>query len=93
MSNVCLFLFLECIGSAFLEFTIIKVMTNVKLINNDPDRYIRGVLVGGLVTGTVVLFMDISGSMMNPTLATLLLGMIILFYYIQENYVEQHFNI
>jgi len=71
---ILILMFTECIGSAFLEFTIIKVMTNVKLINNDPDRYIRGVLVGGLVTGTVVLFMDISGSMMNPTLATLLLG-------------------
>ena len=33
------------------------------LINSDFDWFfLRGVLVGGLVTGTVVLFMDISGN-------------------------------
>eukprot|EP00088_Acartia_fossae_P030417 TRINITY_DN31400_c0_g1_i10.p1 TRINITY_DN31400_c0_g1~~TRINITY_DN31400_c0_g1_i10.p1 ORF type:complete len:264 (+),score=6.66 TRINITY_DN31400_c0_g1_i10:30-821(+) len=64
----------ELIGSLVLSVFSIILNRNPFLVNNDPYRFIRGVLMSLAVVIVVVLGMDISGAMYNPTLATLLLG-------------------
>jgi len=64
----------EFVGCMSLTLISAKLFENVTLVNNDPTRFIRGAIMGGLVVFTVVLGMDVSGAMYNPTLATLLLG-------------------
>ena len=50
------------------------IFPNQKLINNDGSKIIRGFLTGVLILVVVLLGMDISGAMFNPTLAALLVG-------------------
>jgi len=73
-TSIALLVFSEFVGSIFLGMACEKILTNDKVINNDPNRYLRGLLIGFLVVAAVVLGMDVSGAMYNPTLATLLLG-------------------
>jgi len=64
----------EYIGSLVLSMISVQIFNHPGLVNNDPKKYIRGCLMGCAVVFAVVLGMDISGAMYNPTLATLLLG-------------------
>lgn len=64
----------EYIGSLVLSMVSVQIFNHPGLVNNDPKRYIRGCLMGCAVVLAVVLGMDVSGAMYNPTLATLLLG-------------------
>jgi len=64
----------EFIGSLGLSLFSMILNRNQFLINNDPNHFIRGVLTSLAVVLVVLLGMDISGAMYNPTLATLLLG-------------------
>jgi len=64
----------EFLGSLVLTAISIRLFSNRFLVNNDPFRFIRGCIMAAIVLAAVLLGMDISGAMYNPTLATLLLG-------------------
>jgi len=50
------------------------IMHNQALVNNDASMIVRGALTGLLVLMLVLLSMDVSGAMFNPTLAAVLVG-------------------
>jgi len=50
------------------------IMHNQTLVNNDASMVVRGALTGLLVLILVLLGMDVSGAMFNPTLAAVLVG-------------------
>jgi len=50
------------------------IFTNPTLANNDASMTLRGMLTGVLVLMVVMLGMDMSGAMYNPTLAAVLVG-------------------
>lgn len=50
------------------------ILNNPKLVNNDSNMIMRGVITGVLILMVVLLGMDVSGAMYNPTLAAVLVG-------------------
>ena len=50
------------------------IFTNQTLANNDANMTLRGMLTGFLVLLVVLVGMDMSGAMYNPTLAAVLVG-------------------
>ena len=50
------------------------IINNQTLVNNDATKTVRGMLIGLLVLVLVLLGMDKSGAMFNPTLAAVLVG-------------------
>ena len=64
----------ELIGSILLSIIPRYVLEHKTLANNDPNKVIRGAIIGVAVLIIVLAGMDHSGAMFNPTLATLLVG-------------------
>jgi len=67
-------IFTELIGSILLSIIPRYVLEHKTLANNDPNKVIRGAIIGVAVLIIVLAGMDHSGAMFNPTLATLLVG-------------------
>jgi len=64
----------EMVGSILLSIIPRYVLEHKTLANNDPNKIIRGAIIGLAVLVIVMGSMDQSGAMFNPTLATLLVG-------------------
>ena len=64
----------EFLGSFLLTLIPRYVLEHATLANNDPTKILRGGIISLVVLCTVLAGMDHSGSMFNPTLATLLVG-------------------
>eukprot|EP00090_Calanus_glacialis_P005441 TRINITY_DN1420_c0_g1_i2.p1 TRINITY_DN1420_c0_g1~~TRINITY_DN1420_c0_g1_i2.p1 ORF type:complete len:264 (-),score=31.60 TRINITY_DN1420_c0_g1_i2:96-887(-) len=64
----------ELVGSILLSIIPRYVLEHKTLANNDPNKVIRGAIIGFAVLTIVMASMDHSGAMFNPTLATLLVG-------------------
>jgi len=64
----------ELVGSILLSIIPRYVLEHKTLANNDPNKVIRGAIIGFAVLTIVMATMDHSGAMFNPTLATLLVG-------------------
>jgi len=65
---------MEFIGTFFLNLLPPLILENQTLANNDSSKLLRAGLVAVTVTSTVIAGMNTSGSMYNPTLASLLVG-------------------
>lgn len=64
----------EMVGSILLTIIPRYVLEHKTLANNDPNKVVRGAIIGLAVLIIVMAGMDQSGAMFNPTLATLLIG-------------------
>jgi len=64
----------ELLGTFVLNIIPPLILENQTLANNDSSKLLRAGLVGVTVVTTVMTGMNTSGSMFNPTLASLLVG-------------------
>jgi len=64
----------ELLGTFVLNIIPPLILENQTLANNDSSKILRAGLVGATVVTTVITGMNTSGSMFNPTLASLLVG-------------------
>jgi len=62
------------LGTFLLNLLPPFILENKTLANNDSSQLLRAGLVAFTVVSTVVAGMNMSGSMFNPTLASLLVG-------------------